>query len=209
MVNSLPEIPIRMREVPCTVGIDEAGRGPVLGPLVYCAFACCDDQLQQLRDTGVADSKTLSPKRRERVFCAFSELRDSVFWSVSIISPAYISASMLKRSKYNLNEISQDSAASLLLRLLEAGINVRNVFVDTVGDAGKFQARLASKFDSLIDFTVCPKADSLYPQVSAASICAKILRDRCVENLCQNLRPESSYVSGYPGKSNRLIRRCR
>jgi ribonuclease H2 subunit A len=66
------------------------------------------------------------------------------------------------------------------------------VFVDTVGDAGKYEARLSRDIPG-VKFTVCPKADSIYPIVSAASIAAKVTRDQ----MQANIQGESG--SGYPG----------
>ena len=48
------------------IGVDEAGRGPVIGPLVVCAFA--HKNSQELLELGVADSKRLSKKKREELF---------------------------------------------------------------------------------------------------------------------------------------------
>ena len=47
------------------------------------------------------------------------------------------------------------------------------MFVDTVGDATKYQNKLSNIFDG-VDVTVTPKADAKFPVVSAASICAKV-----------------------------------
>lgn len=77
------------------------------------------------------------------------------------------------RSKYNLNAISHDTAINLIQGSLDAGVRVREVFVDTVGDASKYQTKLAERFPQLA-VTVKPKADSLFAVVSAASICAKV-----------------------------------
>lgn len=56
--------------VPCVLGVDEAGRGPVLGPLVYGVAFCPADRQEELRSVGFADSKTLTPARREEMLQA-------------------------------------------------------------------------------------------------------------------------------------------
>lgn len=66
------------------------------------------------------------------------------------------------------------------------------VYVDTVGDAGKYEARLSREVPG-VKFTVCPKADSIYPIVSAASIAAKVTRDTMQGAIA------GETGSGYPG----------
>lgn len=74
------------------------------------------------------------------------------------------------------------------------------VYVDTVGDASRHQERLSRRFPG-ITFTVCPKADALYPVVSAASIVAKVTRDKVLKGfkLEEQLEASTAYGSGYPG----------
>eukprot|EP00795_Rhopilema_esculentum_P012371 gene12371-3027_t len=79
---------------------------------------------------------------------------------------------LIFRTKYSLNAISHDSAIALVKRALEKGVNVKELYVDTVGDAKKYEAKLSEIFPS-IQVTVTPKADAKFPIVSAASICAK------------------------------------
>jgi ribonuclease H2 subunit A len=57
-----------VREEPCVIGIDEAGRGPVLGPLVYALFVCPVRLETTLRGLGANDSKALCAKTRESFF---------------------------------------------------------------------------------------------------------------------------------------------
>lgn len=66
------------------------------------------------------------------------------------------------------------------------------VYVDTVGDPERYQARLAREIPG-VAFTVCPKADSIYPIVSAASIAAKVTRDEMQAGIA------GEGGSGYPG----------
>jgi len=87
---------------------------------------------------------------------------------------------MLQRVPMSLNTVSHESAMNLIRIVLDKGVRVAKVYVDTVGDPGSYQAKLTRSFARSIEFTVCSKADSLYKTVSAASICAKVTRDKCL-----------------------------
>ena len=81
-------------------------------------------------------------------------------------------------------------------------MRVAEVYVDTVGPPEKYQQKLEGIFPDL-KITVAKKADSLYPCVSAASICAKVARDRAISQwkFAENCREDfsSEWGSGYPG----------
>jgi ribonuclease HII len=105
------------------------------------------------------------------------------------------------RVKYNLNALSHDTAIGLIQSALDAGANIKEVYVDTVGPPEKYEEKLSRIFKG-IKVTVAKKADSLYPTVSAASICAKVARDLALSNwrfaeASGNLGGE--FGSGYPG----------
>ncbi|XP_023601904.1 ribonuclease H2 subunit A isoform X2 [Myotis lucifugus] len=177
-------VPAVCRKEPCVLGVDEAGRGPVL-------------DLEALK---VADSKTLSESERDRLFAKMEEDGDFVGWALDVLSPNLISTSMLGRVKYNLNSLSHDTAAGLVQYALDQGVNVAQVFVDTVGMPETYQERLQQRFPG-IEVTVKAKADALYPVVSAASICAKVARDQAVKNwqFVEKLQDlDTDYGSGYP-----------
>ncbi len=76
------------------------------------------------------------------------------------------------------------------------------VFVDTVGDPDKYANKIRSHFPK-IKVTVSKKADSIYPIVSASSICAKVIRDQIVQTWKIDEFDEEKqtiqYGSGYPG----------
>lgn len=162
------------------MGIDEAGRGPVLGPMVYGACFCPKSYAKSLSEKGYADSKTLTAKEREMLFDAIKE-DEHVGHLVRIISPEELSAKMLRREKISLNEISHNAAIELISKVIEQGYNLAEVYLDTVGDPQKYAEKIMKIFSNL-KVTVAKKADSLYPVVSAASICAKVVRDDNLEN---------------------------
>ncbi|KAI0228245.1 Ribonuclease H2 subunit A [Lamellibrachia satsuma] len=193
------EVPIRCKEEPCCLGIDEAGRGPVLGPMVYGVCYSPISLKDEIIKMGLADSKTLTEDQREAIFKKIDDAKDAIGWIVDILSPNYISTSMLRRCKYNLNELSHDTAIGLIEKVLAKEVNLKEVFVDTVGDPAKYQAKLQKIFPDL-EITVAKKADSTYPIVGAASICAKVARDRSVKDwkFMEAIDVEN-YGSGYPG----------
>lgn len=193
-------VPAVCLKEPCVLGVDEAGRGPVLGPMVYAISYCPLSRLADLEALKVADSKTLTENERERLFAKMEEDGDFVGWALDILSPNLISTSMLGRVKYNLNSMSHDTAAGLIQHAMDQNVKVTQVFVDTVGMPETYQTRLQQRFPG-IEVTVKAKADSLFPVVSAASIIAKVARDQAVKNwqFVESLQGlDSDYGSGYP-----------
>eukprot|EP00252_Welwitschia_mirabilis_P027558 TRINITY_DN9486_c0_g1_i1.p1 TRINITY_DN9486_c0_g1~~TRINITY_DN9486_c0_g1_i1.p1 ORF type:complete len:293 (+),score=55.94 TRINITY_DN9486_c0_g1_i1:143-1021(+) len=185
---------------PCIMGIDEAGRGPVLGPMVYGCLYCPASYQETLATLQFADSKTLKEEKREELFESLKS-DAHIGWAVDIIDPRDLSAKMLQRSKVNLNTISHDAAIGLVNKVLSLGILLTEVYVDTVGDADKYRIKLEEKFPG-VKFVVAKKADSLYPVVSGASIVAKVTRDTALRNwiLDETLEGISkNFGSGYPG----------
>ncbi|XP_017285986.1 ribonuclease H2 subunit A isoform X3 [Kryptolebias marmoratus] len=194
------QVPDVCRTEDCCLGVDEAGRGPVLGPMVYGICFCPVSKKEELKDLKVADSKTLTEAERENLFQKLDEAKSFVGWALNILSPNVISTSMLQRTKYNLNALSHDTAIGLIQFALDSGVQLKEVYVDTVGPAEKYEEKLSHLFPG-IEVTVRPKADSLFPVVSAASICAKVARDRVVENwkFTEDLgEVDTDYGSGYP-----------
>lgn len=198
----LSEVPQICKDSPCVLGIDEAGRGPVLGPMVYgTSFCPISESVTLLERLEAADSKVLTEEKRDMIFSKICRESNKMGWGVEVIAPNSICNSMLSRSKYSLNQVSMDSAILLIRRAAEAGVNISQIFVDTVGKPEKYQAYLCSIFPKY-SITVAKKADSTYPIVSAASICAKVTRDHALQvwHFQEGLDvKQKEFGSGYPG----------
>ena len=152
-------------------GIDEAGRGPVVGPMVM-AVACIDKKKEHgLLQLGVKDSKQLSKSRREELFPLIKSMVHS--YNFKVMPAKELDELMVRRS---LNEIEAMMAGELLNSLeKKPGI----VFVDS---PDILEANFAQRIKKYISFETVirseHKADVNYPIVSAASIVAKVLRDK-------------------------------
>jgi hypothetical protein len=83
-------------------------------------------------------------------------------------------SSRIYRQRESLNEISHNAAIELLQVIQNNGFQIKEVYIDTVGPPDKYQKKL-KKFFPTIEVVVSKKADSIFPIVSAASICAKVL----------------------------------
>jgi ribonuclease H2 subunit A len=196
----------------CVLGVDEAGRGPVIGPMLYGVFYL-PIELQQtlLADTHhFDDSKVLTPAVRanlfEKVYTSGTDLYESCGWAVKSLSARDISAGMMRAGgTYNLNAQAMDATIELIRGVIEKGVNVREIYVDTIGAPVVYQKKLERIFPT-IRITVEKKADSLYPCVSAASVVAKVSRDVSCEKLYEEYArimqmeesDEVGWGSGYP-----------
>ena len=179
------------------LGIDEAGRGPVMGPMVYACAYWKEEYDENIRKKfKFNDSKALKPEEREKMFEQIKSHPNIIRYELIVLTSDYISKEMLKRQKVSLNQISQDSAKSLIKTAIDKKVNVRKIFVDTVGPAGSYQTLLKNSLeDRTIEVTVEPKADAKYECVSAASIVAKVTRDKNIEII---EKEDKDCGSGYP-----------
>lgn len=166
-------------------GIDEAGRGPVLGPLVVAAVAIASDDA--LKGMGVRDSKRLTHKRRTALAI---EIRKVARTEVIFIEAARIDA---LREEMTMNEIEARAFAALLdkVRPEEAYLDSADVRKEEFGH--QVMSLLSCEPRKLISEH---GADVRYPVVSAASIIAKTERDAAMERIGREIG--ENVGSGYP-----------
>jgi len=181
---------------PRVLGIDEAGRGSVLGPLVVGGFLTEERRLDELTALGVRDSKLLSRDRRESLFDALQAVGERIAIAVP---PSQID-SAVARGELNLLEAR---VFARLLRMTDA----RKVYVDACDPrAERFGQRVKALAGTSARIVSRHHADRDLPIVSAASIVAKVCRDRAVGRL--RARLDSDFGSGYPSdaKTERFVR---
>lgn len=169
--------------MPGVVGIDEAGRGPVLGPLVVAAVAV--PERDALADLPLRDSKQVPADQRDALA---DRIRSRADVAVEAMSAARIDEARRIRS---LNDIEVD-----LFAKAADGLDGRTVLADAADvDADRFGDRLAER---LADAEVVAEheADANHAIVSAASIVAKVDRDRRIREIADDL--DADVGSGYP-----------
>ncbi|MEM0145297.1 MAG: ribonuclease HII [Thermoplasmata archaeon] len=164
-------------------GIDEAGRGPVIGPMVICGL--CGDELK-FSQIGVKDSKLLSKKKREYLYNII--LDNSVSFEIIFLEPQEIDN---MRKKLNLNEIEALYFAEIIKKI---GKNLYVVDSADV-DEDRFAEKIRKNLDINVEIISKHHADRDFPIVSAASIIAKVERDRRIEEL---KKIYGNFGSGYP-----------
>jgi ribonuclease H2 subunit A len=189
----------------CVLGVDEAGRGPVLGPMIYGAFYLPIELHHSLLASTYHfnDSKVLTPIVRANLTKAIctegSDLHRSCGWSIKSLSARDIGAGMLKNGgSYNLNAQAMDATMEIIRGVVDRGVNVREVYIDTIGNPGVYQKKLERVFPT-IKIRVEKKADSLFPCVSAASVLAKVTRDVSCELLYEEYARLSEQMANAPG----------
>ena len=185
-MNSSGEKNIKSLELVC--GIDEAGRGPVLGPLVIGGVCFEEKNLPYLRQIGVKDSKKLTTKKRKELASLIKN--NCVSYKVIIVSAQEIDKR--EERKITLNRLEELKMADLLNELkpgciiLDAADVNEERFGDSIEKLLKYKPkRIISKH----------RADDTYPIVSAASIIAKDTRDNIIDEFKLKY---GNIGSGYP-----------
>lgn len=187
--------PEELKGIPLEMGIDEAGRGPVLGPMLYCAaFA----PLGFDWPSSVNDSKQIEEEKRISILAELKTLK--IGFVIRSISAAEISATCLSRGSASLNSLSHETASNLVQRALDEGLDIQKLYVDTVGKEDKYQEWLQRKFPQ-IDVFVTAKGDAKFKCVGAASIQAKIRRDSELRDFqfAESNVTDREFGCGYPG----------
>ncbi len=167
------------------VGIDEAGRGPLIGDMFIAGIVLSKNTLNKLSVMGVKDSKKLSPSRRKELFPKIISVAKAIM--VLRYGPQLI-------DKINLTSLTLKGFINILASVRKMGLCVERVYIDAINSrqAPNIIRKYMPKGSKL---TYEIKADEKYVAVSAASIIAKYLRDTHVE-LMRNYYGD--FGSGYP-----------
>lgn len=177
-----------------SIGIDDAGRGPVIGPMVFAGILCDEEQKAKLKLLKVRDSKLLSPKRRE--FLA-REIKKIVTASIVLkIQASEIDSLLLQR--INLNKIEAMKIAEII-NILSKNITFAEIIIDCPSNNIKSWQTILEKYiknKEKLKLRCEHKADAHHLIVSAASILAKVTRDSEVEKIKTKLKVD--FGSGYP-----------
>ncbi len=180
-----------------TLGIDEAGRGCVIGPMVVAGVVLSKEKISKLESLGVKDSKQLSFSRREELASEIIQLVSA--YQLVVLSPQEI-------DQTNLNELDLRAITGLVKKLTPQKVifdvpthpNGINYFIRSVRyRLGKMKVELVGE----------NKADENYPIVGAASILAKQRRDAIIEELKKEY---GDFGSGYmsDAKTQRFLEQC-
>jgi len=159
-------------------GVDDAGRGPVIGPLVVAGIRIEEEKLDQLRSLGVKDSKKLSPEARLKLSIEIPEIVDE--YHIVELEAAHLDRVVNHSPKFQrLNLLEARAMAEVIEKLkphlvyVDASDTRPERFKNNILENLSFKPRVVSEHH----------ADEKYPSVSAASILAKVRRDSRIEEL--------------------------
>ena len=174
-------------------GIDEAGRGPVIGPMVMAIVVIDEKHIEELKKLGVKDSKELSDEVRRKVFNNAKKF--IVYSDVEVIEPEVIDRYVIKNA---LNELEVEITLKLIQRCIQK-VNVNVIYVDSPDpNPDRYGKKILNRLRELninVNVVALNKADKIHPVVSLASILAKIVREDEVRKLKSMY---GDFGSGYP-----------
>jgi len=175
------------------IGIDDAGRGPVLGPMVMAGVLIDQkDEIKLLR-LDVKDSKQLFPNKRKKIAKELTKFPHHL----ELTDPKEIDK--LMTSGTNLNTIEALKMSMIINKLMQDQTQKVKIIVDCPSTNIKTWTETLREFiikKQLVELACEHKADENYPVVSAASILAKVRRDEEIQKIKKRIN--ISIGSGYP-----------
>lgn len=183
-------------------GVDEAGRGAVIGPLVVAGILMKNRDIGKLVEIGVKDSKLLRPNRRQKLFIEIMRIAQKS--RIIKLSPQVIDEVVRTGKKlYRLNRLEAVTMARIVefLKPKIGYVDASDVLED------RFKQHILEKVSLEMEIVSEHKADLKYPIVSAASIIAKVERDKEIE-LLKGIYGDIG--SGYPSdpKTINFLKYC-
>jgi len=181
------------------LGIDDAGRGPVIGPMCLAGVLIYKELEEEFRRAGIKDSKLLTPKKREELAKIIKET--CINFNFQLLSPVEIDTGL--GMGVNLNEVEAIACAAIINNLAS---NLKEeqkknlvIVIDCPSNNPKAWMNTLMNYvkeeNKKIKMRAEHKADFHYPSVSAASIIAKTTRDAEIEKLKEKY---GDFGSGYP-----------
>lgn len=167
------------------IGIDEAGRGPVIGPLVICGVVVVENKMEKIEKLQLKDSKKLTPGRRKVMARRINKIADC--------HTVHIQASdidNLRAKNINLNEIEK-----IAIKKVITMSNPDIAYIDCIDVKPKRFCEEMENFRDGLKVIAEHRAEDKYAVVAAASIIAKVERDMEIEKLRKEYR---DIGSGYP-----------
>ena len=171
-------------------GIDEAGRGPVLGPLVMCGMLVKEEDEKELVKLQVKDSKLLTKEKREFLFDKIKDI--SYKYEIISIFPGEIDNAVNNHDGLNLNKLEAQKTADII-NSLKPDKTIVDAPSNNIKSYKEYLLGLIK--NKKIELVLEHKADLNYPVVSAASILAKVTRDSEIEKIKKKIRID--FGSGY------------
>jgi ribonuclease HII len=171
-------------------GIDEAGRGPIIGPLVMCGLLVKEEDEKQLVKLEVKDSKLLTKKRREFLFDKIKDI--SYKCEIIVIYPDEVDNAVNNHDGLNLNKLEARKSAEII-NLLKPDKAIIDAPSNNIKSYKEYL--LGYIKNKKIKLVLEHKADLNYPIVSAASILAKVTRDAEIEKIKKKIKIDLG--SGY------------
>lgn len=174
-------------------GVDEAGRGSIIGPLVVAGVSVRQSKIAKLKELGVKDSKLLTPQARERLYGEIISLSEHHY--IHVIKSKEVDANVLLKG---LNRLEAKAMAHVI-----SYINAKEVFVDCCDvNPSRYRDYIASHLETIPTIHSLHHADRINVVVSAASILAKITRDAEIKKIRKRYR---DIGSGYPSDERTML----